>query len=257
MNPQKAENLEAPDVSECRGCNEAENKSIHPEDCIGQSLSPRCTLPHTAGGYGSCTAQQITGLLAEEGEPDIFWPRGLDALHRARIQSLTEKSEAPRGRVWQASHTPHPWPWDRELARGFLCHHYIAARRPSLHRLQCEWRPLELGHEMAGREPVSFCPPSVHLQPGNSVSRRKEVKALMSTVIPIYFSLDWAMSRDWGYWQERLGHSSQAHCHPVCRHSVSVNDVLGPSWCGSLDWVLACEPKGHWFNSLSGHMPGL
>ena len=28
-------------------------------------------------------------------------------------------------------------------------------------------------------------------------------------------------------------------------------------WCGSVDWVLACEPKGHQFNSQSGHMPGL
>ena len=28
-------------------------------------------------------------------------------------------------------------------------------------------------------------------------------------------------------------------------------------WCGSVDWVLAFEPKGHWFNSQSEHMPGL
>ena len=31
----------------------------------------------------------------------------------------------------------------------------------------------------------------------------------------------------------------------------------GPGYCGSVDWVPACEPKGHWFNSQSGHMPGL
>ena len=30
-----------------------------------------------------------------------------------------------------------------------------------------------------------------------------------------------------------------------------------PGWCGSVDWVPACEPKGHWFDSQSGHMPGL
>ena len=30
-----------------------------------------------------------------------------------------------------------------------------------------------------------------------------------------------------------------------------------PGWCGSVDWVLACEAKGHWFNSQPGHMPGL
>ena len=33
---------------------------------------------------------------------------------------------------------------------------------------------------------------------------------------------------------------------------------LFPGWCGSVDWVpLACEPKGCWFDSQSGHMPGL
>ena len=28
-------------------------------------------------------------------------------------------------------------------------------------------------------------------------------------------------------------------------------------WCSSVDWVSLYEPKGHWFNSQSGHMPGL
>ena len=26
---------------------------------------------------------------------------------------------------------------------------------------------------------------------------------------------------------------------------------------GLVGWVLTCEPKGYWFNSQSGHMPGL
>ena len=30
-----------------------------------------------------------------------------------------------------------------------------------------------------------------------------------------------------------------------------------PGGCGSVDWALACEPKGRWFDSQSGHMPGL
>ena len=30
-----------------------------------------------------------------------------------------------------------------------------------------------------------------------------------------------------------------------------------PGWCGSVDSVPACEPKGHRFNSQSEHMPGL
>ena len=32
---------------------------------------------------------------------------------------------------------------------------------------------------------------------------------------------------------------------------------LSPGWCGSVDWMLACEPKGHQFDPQSGHMPGL
>ena len=31
---------------------------------------------------------------------------------------------------------------------------------------------------------------------------------------------------------------------------------FSPGWCISVDWV-ACEPMGHWFDSKSGHMPGL
>ena len=30
-----------------------------------------------------------------------------------------------------------------------------------------------------------------------------------------------------------------------------------PGWCGSVDCMPACKPKGCWFDSQSGHMPGL
>ena len=30
-----------------------------------------------------------------------------------------------------------------------------------------------------------------------------------------------------------------------------------PGWCSSVDGALACKPKGCWFDSQSGHMPGL
>ena len=33
--------------------------------------------------------------------------------------------------------------------------------------------------------------------------------------------------------------------------------IFSPGWCSSVDWAPACESKGHWFNSQSGHMPGL
>ena len=35
-----------------------------------------------------------------------------------------------------------------------------------------------------------------------------------------------------------------------------LNWPLSPCWCVSVDWVLACEPEGRWFDSQSGHMPG-
>ena len=30
-----------------------------------------------------------------------------------------------------------------------------------------------------------------------------------------------------------------------------------PGWCGSVDWEADCEAEGRWFDSRSGHMPGL
>ena len=33
--------------------------------------------------------------------------------------------------------------------------------------------------------------------------------------------------------------------------------VLSPGWCGSLGWVLSRKLKGLWFDSHTGHMPGL
>ena len=38
---------------------------------------------------------------------------------------------------------------------------------------------------------------------------------------------------------------------------TSKKNITGPSWCGSVDWAPACEPKGRWFDSQSGHMPEL
>ena len=39
--------------------------------------------------------------------------------------------------------------------------------------------------------------------------------------------------------------------------SLSINKNFSPGWCGSVDWAPAYKPKGHWFCSHSGHMPGL
>ena len=47
----------------------------------------------------------------------------------------------------------------------------------------------------------------------------------------------------------------------LCRCPTSpltyLNVNFSRSWCGSVDGTPACEPKGRWFDSQSGHMPGL
>ena len=65
--------------------------------------------------------------------------------------------------------------------------------------------------------------------------------------------------------------SLPGHQAMPCPHGTSLNLAIfqvimkriclktksSPGWCGSVDWVLDWETKGHWFNSQSGHMPGL
>ena len=34
-------------------------------------------------------------------------------------------------------------------------------------------------------------------------------------------------------------------------------DLLSTDQCGSVDWASFCKVKGHWFDSQSGHTPGL
>ena len=41
------------------------------------------------------------------------------------------------------------------------------------------------------------------------------------------------------------------------REGMRMKRWKGPGWCGSVDWAWACEPKGCWFDSQSGHTPGL
>ena len=38
---------------------------------------------------------------------------------------------------------------------------------------------------------------------------------------------------------------------------VSKKYKHSPDWYGSLAWALSYKPKGHWFDSWSGYMPGL
>ena len=42
-----------------------------------------------------------------------------------------------------------------------------------------------------------------------------------------------------------------------CPHCSSFKTQISPSWCGSVDWVLARETKSRRLDSQSGQMPGL
>ena len=43
----------------------------------------------------------------------------------------------------------------------------------------------------------------------------------------------------------------------ILLNTVKKNFPPSPGWCGSVDWVPVCEPKGCQFDSQSGHMLGL
>ena len=39
--------------------------------------------------------------------------------------------------------------------------------------------------------------------------------------------------------------------------AYTLNCITSPGQCGSVGWVLSYRVKGRWFDSWSGHMPGL
>ena len=49
---------------------------------------------------------------------------------------------------------------------------------------------------------------------------------------------------------------SQGLCFGLAPQGASTGSGC-PGWCGFMDSAPACEPKGLWFDSHSGHMPGL
>ena len=43
----------------------------------------------------------------------------------------------------------------------------------------------------------------------------------------------------------------------IWKSGPQIKIIICPGGRSSVDWALAWEPKGHWFDSQSGHMPGL
>ena len=68
----------------------------------------------------------------------------------------------------------------------------------------------------------------------------------------------------WGMYERQQINVSLSHwCFlffPSLPFSLKIKSFkrnMSPGWCGSVDWTLDWEAKGRWFNSQSGHMPGL
>ena len=126
---------------------------------------------------------------------------------------------------------------------------------------------------------------SFQQRPCNWMSSQKEVSRTQRLVCDLWCELTCVFSllfsQDICLWHYRggclhnIGLTWEAHLH---LRLLSLNSLAGLSgwigeygavcgfhfktgfhagWCGSMDWVLACKPKDHQFNSQSGHMPGL
>ena len=58
-----------------------------------------------------------------------------------------------------------------------------------------------------------------------------------------------------GLFRTILAHACCASCHSICL--LSKVSSFSVDWCGSVDWVAFCKPKGCQFDSQSGYLPGL
>ena len=83
-----------------------------------------------------------------------------------------------------------------------------------------------------------------------------DIRAKTRTLRRQLRSKSWWRSKMWpwiGQWflQYNTVSTSNKRCWTASEFKNS------PGWYDSVDWVPACEPKGHQFDSQSGHMPGL
>ena len=87
--------------------------------------------------------------------------------------------------------------------------------------------------------------------------RRRGIKVSISRI--------WAASsiKMLSYWEKEKRESFSKtvwkpnnYCHNHNHHAKTDRQKSSPGWCGSVDWELACKPKGCQFHSQSGHMPG-
>ena len=69
--------------------------------------------------------------------------------------------------------------------------------------------------------------------------------------IPLCRFTEWNIIQHWKWMQP----SNTYPQDNLPRHKIV--QKRHPGWCGSVDWVPACEQKGPWFDSRSGPMPGL
>ena len=85
---------------------------------------------------------------------------------------------------------------------------------------------------------------------------------------PTWGRIQASLENTWLLWKDRHMHWSLCltegifvvHCFQafVLGKFIPINMfMLHPGYCGSVDRMPACEARGCWFDSQSGHMPGL
>ena len=75
-------------------------------------------------------------------------------------------------------------------------------------------------------------------------------------IFPLFSSIAWHVSRSPSAYISATNNTASSTCLFLV---VDLKEHVGfhPGWCGSVDSVLACKARGCWFDSQSGHMPGL
>ena len=71
------------------------------------------------------------------------------------------------------------------------------------------------------------------------------------------YNQDYSTQQNYHLESREKEHRKQEKAEGFYHHQISVIRNVSPGWCGSLDWTLACKPKGCRFDSQLGNMPGL
>ena len=125
------------------------------------------------------------------------------------------------------------------------------------HCLLCRQTWAALAHKTFRKDPLVplAAPHQGHILESAPIARKGRPKEKNRTAL---------LLKTWMW--DRLSctpHTSQRHTPPELEalpgllYQQPVKEEYScPGWCGSVDWVQACKPKGHRYDSQSGHARG-